>query len=146
MRYYEAACGTMLIVDADLVLPNRPIRVGSHGYAYFFDGHTTQLLHRWILGIAPGIGQAVMADHINGDPLDNRRANLRIVDGTTSNLNRSVKGRCVYPTRQGRWRAKVQHRGETYCLGTFDTPEEGDAAVAAFREERGIVHDRFSRL
>lgn len=116
--------------------------IGSHGYAQVWDGTTVVLLHRWLLGL--GAGDRYVADHINGDLLDNRRANLRAVDGSESNLNRDVKGDCVYPMR-GKWQAKVRHRGQRHHLGTYDSWEAAASAVAAFRREHGIVHHRFPK-
>ena len=42
------------------------------------DGGSEVLMHRQILGLTKGDGK--IADHINGDGLDNRRANLRVTD------------------------------------------------------------------
>ncbi len=50
-------------------------------------------LSRYILGLRPGVG---IVDHINRDPKDNRRANLRVVDLAKNNLNRSkIKGAAI---------------------------------------------------
>lgn len=137
-RSVTAPSGHQILVDEDLGLPGS-VSIGSHGYAQVWVP-PFMLLHRWILGLE--VGDERYADHINGDPLDNRRANLRVVDGTESNLNRRVKGRCVYPVRD-RWQAKVGHRGHRHYLGTYDTYEEAEAVVEAFRQEHEIVHQRF---
>lgn len=51
------------------------------------DGKQTYL-HRLILGLPPGGGHQRQADHINRDPFDNRRANLRIVTPRENCANR----------------------------------------------------------
>lgn len=131
--------GHQVLIDGDLELPGS-VSIGSHGYAQVWVPPHFVLLHRWILEL--GVGDKRYADHINGDPLDNRRANLRVVDGTESNLNRRIKGRGVYPNHD-RWMARVHHRGKPHYLGTYDTYEEAEAVVEAFRREHGIVHQRF---
>lgn len=138
--------GQVVLLDVDDLarLNGRSVSIGSHGYAQIWEHPRVLLLHRWLLGL--GVGDPRLGDHINGDKLDNRRENLRIVTPAESNLNRSVKGRGVYRTRNGkRWQAKVAHGrgGRATYLGTFDTADEAEAAVAAFRAEHGIVHTRF---
>lgn len=69
-------------------------------------------------------------DHINGDPLDNRFANLRDVSdmGNKQNIRKAKKGNLsgflgVAPNKK-RWLAKITVNREQICLGTYDTPEE----------------------
>lgn len=91
-------------------------------------------LHRMILDAPPG----VQVDHINGDPLDNRRCNLRLCDGFGNARNRrsvSVEGRTspykgVNVTTVARGRRQVMARitikGKLTYLGLFKT-EKGAA-------------------
>lgn len=138
------ACGQQVTVDEETAarLNGRGLSLGSHGYVQIWDGEV-HLLHRWIMGVRRGEGYERIVDHINGDRLDNRRENLRIVTATESNLNRSTKGRGVYPQKSGRYFARVCHEGDTHYLGTFDTEDEAAMAVDAFRRKRGIVHARY---
>lgn len=55
------------------------------------DGHETYPLPWFVLGGRPGPG--MMADHINGDGLDNRRANLRWVNHAQNMQNRRGWGK-----------------------------------------------------
>ena len=97
-------------------------------------------LHREIMGL----GQArdgdpdVVVDHINRDPRDNRRANLRMVSRAENNQNRQRRGssrfRGVARARSGRWWAYGTVSGETSHLGTYDT--EAEAASVSRRWRR----------
>jgi hypothetical protein len=63
-------------------------------------------------------------DHINGDGLDNRWANLRDVSHQKNSWNRSSKG--VYLTRNGTWMARTKDK----FLGVFRDFED---AVSVYR-------------
>lgn len=74
-------------------------------------------------------------DHINGNGLDNRRCNLRIVDkvGNSRNTklnvrNTSGKSGVAYREDTGKWRAFIGAEGKILCLGSYDTK---GAAIAA---------------
>jgi hypothetical protein len=75
-----------------------------------------------------------MADHVNGNTLDNRRENLRVVTPTENQLNRrgarsdsrsGVRGVCWHG-QTGRWTATYRGR----YLGIFPTIEEAAATYA----------------
>lgn len=104
-------------------------------------------MHRQLMQPPDGM----VVDHINGDGLDNRRANLRICTPKQNNANR--RGRVAGATnpyigvRQERagwgWRATIAVGRTSYHLGTFATPEEAALAYdAAALAERG----EFARL
>lgn len=95
-------------------------------------------LHRCVLGLLPGDG--LEGDHINGNKLDNRRANLRVVthaqnmQNQRANTGGTSRARGVsWDARRGRWFAKVQVAGVQHALGRFHTEHEAAAAAALFR-------------
>ncbi|QDX93603.1 hypothetical protein EEL30_15635 [Brevibacillus laterosporus] len=90
------------------------------------------LMHRKIVG-AP-VGKVV--DHINGNKLDNRRSNLRIVDQTKNQANRQQLNRnnksgfrgVSWSKAAGKWESSVMFLGKKIYLGIYESPV--DAAVA----------------
>ena len=73
-------------------------------------------------------------DHINNNPLDNRRENLRLCTTQQNSHNRGptqanksgYKGVCWHP--QGKWMAYIFVDGKNITLGYFDDPEEAACA------------------
>jgi len=80
-------------------------------------------------------------DHINGDKLDNRRANLRIATAFENAQNRHVaRGASshrgvVWHKGAGKWMAQAHLAGVQHYLGLFDREEDAAKAAAAFRAE-----------
>lgn len=98
----------------------------------------TVWLHRAILGLTPGDG--VQADHIDRDPLNCRRANLRIVTHAENQQNCASKPGSSSRYRGvgwhktgGKWTARARLNGIQHYLGLFDDEEEAAAAVSAWR-------------
>ena len=93
------------------------------------EGWRPVYLHREIMQPPPGM----VVDHINGDGLDNRRANLRVVTQSTNILNQR---RSVGVCRRGdaKWYAYVTVHGRQRSLGTHATECEARAARDAFDE------------
>ena len=94
----------------------------------------TFLLHRVILGAARG----VEVDHVNGDGLDCRRANLRLASRSQNQANRlhlvsNVSGfRGVsFMRARGRWLASIRVNRRTRNLGAFESPAEAARAYDA---------------
>lgn len=97
------------------------------------------LLHRVLLGLERGDGH--YGDHINGDRLDNRRANLRVVTNSENGQNRqrlpknNTSGyRNVQWSKQARkWVARAVVNGRRYNLGSFTDVHEAGRAAAEWR-------------
>ena len=102
-------------------------------------------LHRIIA--CAGAGQIV--DHIDGDSLNNQRANLRFastaenIRNSKLNINSSsgFKG-VAWHKGAGKWVAYITQNGRRIHLGTF--PDKGDAIAAAVRA-RDELHGAFAR-
>jgi hypothetical protein len=101
------------------------------------------LMHRQILGATTG--QSV--DHINGDPLDNRRVNLRIATQAQNLLNKRAAMRNGRETSKykgvslDRLRWRVSFKGK--YIGWFKDEEEAARAY----DMAALQHDaQFARL
>lgn len=82
-------------------------------------------VHRRVIGARKG----EIVDHINGDKLDNRLENLRIVSKSQNNRNRKAKGYTM--VNSGRFQVKTTYRNRTYYIGTYDTEAEAQLAYQA---------------
>jgi len=106
----------------------------------------TVRLHRVITSAPKGM----QIDHINGDPLDNKQSNLRLVTNAENQHNQGkrggssrYKGICKVKSRAkipgpSKWEARIRVSGEKKYLGTYTTQEEAarayDLGVVRFRE------------
>ena len=94
-------------------------------------------LHRFLLDAPKGME----VDHIDGDPANNRRSNLRLCTRAENgrNVRRRVdnssglKGVCWHK-RVRRWRAQIRINGKHGHLGYFETFEQAKAAYDAAAE------------
>ncbi len=105
---------------------------------------TVLYLHREILGVS-GKGFGVQVDHVNGDGLDCRRANVRVVSLRENRMNsrkrsdnRSGYKGVSWWAHGKTWRAQIRVNGENVWLGNFDDPEAAHRAyVEAARRHFG---------
>lgn len=84
-------------------------------------------MHRQIFDLHPG--DAPVVDHINGDGLDNRRENLRVVTASENNMNRQAAYFKSGPRGVYRQHGKYIVRVAKEYVGCFET--EPEAAYAA---------------
>lgn len=95
-------------------------------------------LHREVLGLIEKLpGGAAQIDHINRDPLDNRKENLRLVDNRGNQWNRrdnSPHGPGVTEMKGKKkpFRARAYLGNQCFVLGQFPTPEAAREARDAF--------------
>lgn len=104
-------------------------RLNCNGYVIStnkFDGKTT-FLHRRILN---NTNQFV--DHINGNVLDNRKQNLRLVTKSQNQMNVNYKG--VSKTKNDKHYAHIKIKGKAINLGVY--VDEEDALYARYFAEK----------
>jgi hypothetical protein len=126
-------------------------RLNDDGYVTRSERGKTRRLHRELLEAKPGD----LIDHINGDPCDNRRANLRICTHADNMKNRrkfsgarTSKYKGVWFARKQAhtarpWRAHIRIAGKPTYLGSFATDLEAAKAYDAAALEH---HGAFARL
>lgn len=117
--------GHEMLVDDDFVVKGR-LRVGRTGYAeaHLYAGfdrtsrrtlRSYKLVHRMVVDAPAGME----VDHINGNRLDNRRANLRLCTRVQNAKNRpSAKG-VTWHKQLGKWQASIKADGRNIYLGVF---------------------------
>ena len=111
----------------------------------------TVLMHRVIL--SRSLGRPLLAteqvDHIDGDGLNNRRANLRLATPLQNARNQKMyknntsgyKG-VFWSKSRSRWVARIGLNGKRICLGYFKQPE---AAYSAYCEAVKEYFGEFAR-
>lgn len=102
------------------------------------------------IGMHNVIAGASFVDHINGDGLDNRRANLRAATNAQNGQNRrrpatntsGYKG-VGWISPSGPWRARITLEGRCVHLGCFADPVE---AARVYDEAASHYYGEFARL
>lgn len=108
-------------------------------------------IHQIIWAKAYGVWPDHPIDHINGEGLDNRIANLRKCTNAENfwNQKQGKRKRAKYgkwvmyetlPSKTLRFRGQVRANGKTYKTRSFDNPEEARVASALLAKE---LHGEF---
>ena len=130
---------------------NRYISINSGGYAYFRYFGDTIFLHRFILGLPNRYSpsEKIIAEHINGNRLDNRIENLRICEKKLNPINckeyktnTSGQKGVSYLKRLNKWQSNINYNNKSYYLGVF---ENFDDAVYARKQAEIKLYKGFNR-
>lgn len=106
----------------------------------------TVSLHQMIMG---GSSRERQIDHVNGNPMDNRRANLRFASpaqnacNTGKKVGHLSKYKGVTRHRTGKWQAQIKIEGTSVYLGLYGTEAIAHEVYAAVARE---FHGEFARL
>ena len=124
----------------DFVRLPKGIRLNARGQVFGKLGGREIPLARILLGVTED--RSVEVDHINRDPLDNRRSNLRVLPRGTNSQNMSPHSDSVsqyrgvaWDKRRGKWKATTTIAGRLKHVGYFDDEAEAGAAARAYRLE-----------
>lgn len=110
--------------------------------------YVSTMLHRFIMGLEPGDPRSV--DHHDGNPLNNRRANLRVTTHAQNQQNRaetkdwgssSYRGVSWSKTRD-KWIAYGYLDGHQHHLGYFEDEHEAGQVALDWRRENMPFADR----
>lgn len=126
----------------------RESKSSTRSYAMSYINGKNVYMHRVILKNASINGKDV--DHINGNGLDNRRSNLRIVNRTYNNANSRPRKGCSSSFKgvswhkvAKKWAACVTKKGKSYHLGLYSCELE---AANAYNEKALYLFGDFARL
>lgn len=107
--------------------------------------HTTVYLHRLVMEDQKG-----MIDHINGDPFDNRRENLRVTTNSQNQMNSKKKAgvKSIYKgvswnSKLQKWKVQIGIDGKDYFIGYFENERH---AAYAYDLNAPIFFGEFARL
>ena len=115
---------------------------------YAMNGSRDKSIHRVVMNAPRGMD----VDHINGNPLDNRKENLRICTRSENCRNRKVRVtsksgfKGVYRKPSGRYEAYIGNpdvKNRLIHLGTYDTPEE---AARVYDAKARKLHGEFANV
>ena len=112
-------------IDADLFdfLSQWSWRLNEQGYVVRRDGKKHVVMHRVVAETPEGS----LTDHINRDPLDNRRCNLRHATYQQNAANRTItKGGYKGVNKQSlasTYSVKIKKNGRAKYIGSFDSEE-----------------------
>jgi hypothetical protein len=133
--------GDVILADADEYprLSKYSWCLSKTGYAVANIGYKVTKMHRYILAeqMQPGL----VVDHMNGNPLDNRKINLRICTQAENAKNLCVKKtnklgvKGVRLTKYGRYNARIVVDRQEIHLGNCLTVEEAVSIRIAAEEK-----------
>lgn len=139
-----------LIDEADWpAVSQLTVYLGANGYAYFSEWRDGRSWPRTLHGFLMQPPKGSHVDHINGNKLDNRRVNLRVVTPQRNQVNRKrpnrnnssgVRGVVHAPhlSQRNPWKAQIMVNRRAIHIGLFSTREAAiEARKAAELEHYG---------
>lgn len=102
-------------------------------------------MSRLILGLPDDI--KFLPDHIDRNPFNNQRSNLRIATRSQNNANKKCIGGSgylgVFPAGKSGWFARINKNGTRYYLGFYKVKEQ---AAMAYNIAAVKIHGEFANL
>lgn len=138
--YVETMNGIEFMIDVDDVplIDGVLWGVDRAGYPSALISGKRIKLHRYLLGLHEWRGYNEVVDHIDRNPLNNRRCNLRIVTQRENIMNREYPaGKSGYTNIEWNeemkcWRVHKAVQGKSYFLGAYDMLSDAQQALNDF--------------
>lgn len=148
--YNEATVEVLLDPDDYQRFSSLSWHIDKAGYARmnkWKDGHSkTLLLHRCVLNMEWDTRKDICVDHINGNRLDNRKCNLRIVTHAENANNRHAvlnSTGILRVSKQGdRYEARIGVNKKPIYIGIFDSPKEAEKALSNFMKTGEFPYEK----
>lgn len=117
------------------------------GYIYTKYDNKEYSYHRTILGLG-NFNKTARVDHIDGNPLNNRKSNLRVVTHQQNTMNHKIRDDNTseitgihYNKTNGKWIARIGFENKRIVLGSFNSINEAtrvrrEAEIKYFGEYR----------
>ena len=139
--------GYVTVVDEDDLERMSPHSwsYGNRNYALARIGNRPIPLHRFIMNCPPDME----VDHIDGNPLNNSKENLRLCNRSQNMANRcqrgsnNTSGYKGVTARRGGWMAQIVVKGRYIRIGDF---KDKEAAAIAYNAVALQYHGEFARL
>jgi hypothetical protein len=122
--------------------------VMMNGYRMICIEYRKYLAHRLIWKMKTGQDAPFSIDHIDGNRLNNRFANLRAATQSQNGMNSKMRKNNTSGVKGvywglGKWRAQIMIKRRMIALGGFDILGDAASAVA---EARKKYHGEFARI
>jgi len=153
MNYFDRISYDPLTGIFTWAKPGHGVRVGtvagsktSEGYWQVCLGFKIYRAHRLAWFLKNGEWPSGPIDHINGDRLDNRIANLRVATHSVNMQNKRVamsnNKSCgllgvTWNRQHKKWQSKIMVNKKAHHVGLFDDPH---VAHAAYVEKKRLLH------
>lgn len=118
-----------VITDSDFVVTGRIHIVKSGSGKRTYAKMNRKYIQRIVMGVTDSM---LVVDHINGNKLDNRRDNLRILDKKGNRINTKARGCEFIKGRRKPWRVRIREGSKCIYSKHFLTEHE---AVKHYREK-----------
>ena len=148
MTYSKASKGEDRLPKAEFIIDledlNKVLSISwwSNKNGYILNTANRLQLHRFIMNCPDNM----MVDHINGNPLDNRKINLRICTPHQNSMNLKKKKNNAsgivgvwWDEARKKWYARIKHNYKGIFLGRYDNIE--DAKNARIKAEKEYFGD-----
>ncbi|MED3832962.1 HNH endonuclease [Peribacillus frigoritolerans] len=120
--------------------------VTDHGYACRKNSSKNVYMHRELMGFPKGL----QIDHINGNGLDNRRSNLRVVTAHENRKNSGIRSDNVsgykgvsWDRKNSKWKVGITVSSKWIHLGRFESLTD---AAKAYNDGAIKYNGEYARL